>query len=312
MEGSSDIMLKRLPGQRHFESPEASQAERLVWLRPFVRQSGDEVRPPWFLGNRRLLDYLLVYIESGSGTFTVGSATFSVTKGSLIWVPPNVPHQMRGTAAMRCLWFHFDLIYDPARSHWDACIPAHTMDLSPWSAYIHPPVNDPEISAWQGLLNVHNTSEVRDLVFKICRAHTQSPARKAALAGSLLAVLVNLISNGLGAGDTRSTSQGSKMRVAAEHIRADALSVINFETLAYSYGLSETHFRRSFKAVNGISPGKLQQQVKLQKACERLSYSGDSVTRIARYLGYTTVHNFSRAFSTQYGLSPRQYRCSSI
>ena len=61
---NSNNQLK-LPGERHFDSPSADVLTRIMTLKPFVRQSGNDWRIPWFLKSRKLFDYLLVYIPTG-------------------------------------------------------------------------------------------------------------------------------------------------------------------------------------------------------------------------------------------------------
>jgi hypothetical protein len=81
-----------LPGEHQIEVPGLEIQKRMLWLRPFVRQSGDDWRDPWFIKKRILLDYLLVLIADGTGLFSVGESTFDVGKGDLIWIPPATLH----------------------------------------------------------------------------------------------------------------------------------------------------------------------------------------------------------------------------
>jgi len=93
-----------LPGGQPVASPAPESIARLMHLRPYVRQTGDDWRKPWFLKLRKLFDYLVVYIAEGSRRFTVRDSTFHVTKGDLIWVPPDTPHEMEGYAPIIWTW----------------------------------------------------------------------------------------------------------------------------------------------------------------------------------------------------------------
>jgi len=53
-------------------------------LRPYVRQTGCGWRSPWLLKNRKILDYLLVFIPQGKGIFKIGDQEFPVESGDLI------------------------------------------------------------------------------------------------------------------------------------------------------------------------------------------------------------------------------------
>lgn len=52
----------------------------------------------------------------------------------------------------------------------------------------------------------------------------------------------------------------------------------------------------------------MARQVRHQRACDLLQYTNSGIAHIAYRLGYTSVTNFSHAFSTESGMSPRGYR----
>ena len=68
----------------------------LDWIRPYVRQCGDQRRPPWKLEDRCLLDFLLVYIAEGTGLFVIDGVRYDVAPGELYWIPPRTVHHMEG------------------------------------------------------------------------------------------------------------------------------------------------------------------------------------------------------------------------
>ncbi|RBW51633.1 hypothetical protein DS909_18780 [Phaeobacter gallaeciensis] len=55
----------------------------------------------------------------------------------------------------------------------------------------------------------------------------------------------------------------------------------------------------------GVSFRMLVNDVRMQRARELLGLKGTSVTTVATVLGYSSPNNFSRAFSTRFGMSPR-------
>ena len=86
-------------------------------LSPYVRGALEHWREPWHIPRRVVLDYLLVYIVSGTGPFSVGDDRFDVGPGDLIWIPPGVLHEMRGVSpTMFVAYLHFDLVHDVERS----------------------------------------------------------------------------------------------------------------------------------------------------------------------------------------------------
>jgi AraC-like DNA-binding protein len=75
--------------------------------------------------------------------------------------------------------------------------------------------------------------------------------------------------------------------------------------------LSVSHFRKLFRETHGESPRDMQNRALMQKACELVLHSSWSITEIAYQLGFSTVHNFSRAFRREIGVSPQGYRRTS-
>jgi AraC-like DNA-binding protein len=79
--------------------------------------------------------------------------------------------------------------------------------------------------------------------------------------------------------------------------------------LAEAAGLSCRTLQRKL-AQAGTSYRSLLKSASLRMAQQRLSGSSIRVTDIAAELGYTDVSNFARAFQSQVGLSPSEYRAA--
>lgn len=298
-----------IPGQRHIDAPAGGDAARLVRMRPFVRQSGDEWREPWLLRRRKLLDYLLVYIAEGDGRFVVGEQSFGVSAGDVVWIPPDTVHEMAGMhRLMHVLYVHFDLLYDPRRSHWDACIPGEVLDLRPWRHLMHPPVDDPVIGRWCGKLPVRTTAAVMSLTETICLEHRRTPAASGILFSGLMLQLLHELLSGVAEKYGGGGLHDRDMRRAAAIIHESTDRELDVGALAQRMGLSESHFRKLFRETHGLSARATHRRARMQRACKLLAYSRLNVSQVAHALGFATVHNFSRAFHEVVGMSPSQYR----
>lgn len=78
--------------------------------------------------------------------------------------------------------------------------------------------------------------------------------------------------------------------------------------MAADAGMSHSGFRKKFRRVTGMPPGKYLQEVRINRACEWLRQSNLSVTEIAMRLGFDTVFYFSRVFKKKTGMSATEYR----
>lgn len=72
--------------------------------------------------------------------------------------------------------------------------------------------------------------------------------------------------------------------------------------------LSQTQFRRIFSASTGMAPKQYVDNVRIQKAAERLCSSRDPIATVANAFGYRDEYHFSRRFKTMTGLPPSVYR----
>ncbi|MDQ8186618.1 AraC family transcriptional regulator [Pelagicoccus sp. SDUM812002] len=90
-----------------------------------------------------------------------------------------------------------------------------------------------------------------------------------------------------------------------EHRLADSISIVQ---IAEALSLSESHLRKRFKVLTGISLGSYLVHYKLNRAVKLLVHSDDSLTQIALDCGYESLAAFSRSFKKQLGSTPSSYR----
>ncbi|WP_439564610.1 helix-turn-helix domain-containing protein [Microcella sp.] len=91
------------------------------------------------------------------------------------------------------------------------------------------------------------------------------------------------------------------------------LALQAFETLSVSerarqLGLSVEELRREVARQTGLTPLEYVLDRRVARACELLTSSNETITRIARGVGYTDAAYFSRLFSERVGMSPRRFR----
>jgi AraC-like DNA-binding protein len=285
--------------------------QRVFRLRPFVRLARADWRGPWVIEERRLMDYLLVYIDRGAGFFSIDGRGFSVGPGDLIWFPPNALHEMRGDSPrMHVLYIHFDLLYDKVRSARARILRGGERNLGADERFIHPMLKDPLIGTWRGKLPVANAAAIHALIWQV--AVEDQGGRDPLLCAGLILQIVGEIARGLSPAATRARGHWPSLQRAAEEILRQAGQPLNIPALAQQAHLSVSHFRRLFREVHNKSPRDYHELARANKACEMILQTRSTITAISRELGFSTVHNFSRAFRRMLGVSPRAYRKRAI
>ena len=292
-------MIDREPGLRGELDQDLAAA-----LSPYVRGALEHLRGPWHIPGRAVLDYLLVHIVSGTGRFTVGDDSFDVGPGDLIWIPPGVLHEMCGhPPRMFVAYLHFDLVYDPQRSPRVRSGAAYPGGPHP---DLHPPFARPPVAGWRGKLSVVNGPAIYALM-KRAIAEQRGARRPLCVAGLMLEI-IGEIATGLSPSATAAGARWPALRRAAERIFAAPEAELDLAALAHAAQLSESHFRKLFRETHGESPRAMRNRALMARACELVLHGGASLSEIAFQLGFSTVHNFSRAFSREIGLPPGDYR----
>jgi AraC-like DNA-binding protein len=299
--GYAGSMTSRMPGT-------ASGSELLGMLRPYVRHCGDERRSAWLLRRRRILDHLVVSIADGQGRFQVGTATWLVQPGDVVWIPPDTDHEMEGFApGMTCPYLHGDLLYRPAVSHWDFSIPGGTTDLSAFAPLMHPPLTHPDLLGLAGLHRGPAARRTGDLIREICREAARGlPYATLRISALFLDVITELL-RGRGVVGSIGDTHAPLLEDAAARLRRLGERA-QISDLADAAGLSPSRFRELFARQFGLSPRAYGKAARIRRAKELLVASPLSISEVARRVGFADVHAFSKAFRISTGVPPRDYR----
>lgn len=281
------------------------EASLFQCLRPWVRHCGDAHRPAWYIGKRRLLDFLLVGVGQGRGRFRLGQQTFPVQTGDLFWIPPDTEHELWGDPpGMQVPYLHFDLRYDPARSHWDFSIPGGCLDLSEHAALMHPPLAEPRLQALAGRIRHPGGQRVISLMRTLCAEAARGGAWSSLrLSGLLLQILAEILRLDESDGQVHLLELEYTAAFMREHCHRD----LRMQALAQRAGLSPSHFREQFQRHFACSPREYIRQARINYAKDLMLTGGGSLTIIAGACGFASVHAFSRAFRAVVGIPPSDW-----
>ncbi len=100
---------------------------------------------------------------------------------------------------------------------------------------------------------------------------------------------------------------GHRMRLALEMIAESPSRHWPVASLAKSCGLSPDLFCRRFQEAVGKPPRRFVVELRMRTAANRLLHDGVAIKEAAREAGYSTVHSFSRAFTSVFGSGPAAY-----
>jgi transcriptional regulator GlxA family with amidase domain len=102
---------------------------------------------------------------------------------------------------------------------------------------------------------------------------------------------------------------GDKAVLNVQHyLQVNFAKSISISDLADLSCLGERTFLRRFVKATGVKPNQYLQQLRIQKACDWIESSHDSVELIATKVGYEDVSAFRKIFIKTMGLTPREFR----
>src|ERR1044072_8789445 len=85
----------------------------------------------------------------------------------------------------------------------------------------------------------------------------------------------------------------------------EPISLRDMSRVAY---ISEFHFNRVFHRITGLPPNKFISAMRLDEAKRLLLNTNLSITDICFEVGYNSLSTFTRRFTQQVGLGPREFR----
>lgn len=108
-----------------------------------------------------------------------------------------------------------------------------------------------------------------------------------------------------------SAHSAAQVRLAREIERylTDHISEhVTLKEISRELHLSETHIRRTFQCVYGVTPRVFILEQKIESAARMLEQTDISVLEIANAHGYENASKFSSAFRNVKGMAPNEYR----
>jgi len=152
-----------------------------------------------------------------------------------------------------------------------------------------------------------------DRLYKAALCAGANPALKASLAIEALALWPErgvFDAGGMSLAETQAPPGEDPFQRALDLVENSFAKQLKIERLAKDAGISRRQLERRFKAVFGIGPQDYLDRRKLKVAQENLSQDSKPVYLVAKELGFSSVHCFSRWFGRRAGVSPTAFRKS--
>ena len=108
--------------------------------------------------------------------------------------------------------------------------------------------------------------------------------------------------------DSRELGQSSIAEMIVDYLGANVYSGLKLSDVSARFYLGKTQLCKIFNEHVGESPIEYYSRLKMAEAKKLLRDEKLSVSRVSDMLGYSSIHNFSRAFKRFSGFAPTEYK----
>ncbi|MEO3791185.1 helix-turn-helix domain-containing protein [Nonomuraea sp. B10E15] len=254
--------------------------------------------------------WLLLWTEAGEGLVEQGGTSFAVLAGDLAVLGSGAAQHYRvraGAERWRFWWVHFQ-----PRPGWAAWLaPYAEGDGCHLVAGVPPSVHERVDLAFQRALQdarwTPGFAPVAPVEARVPALAVGGPARELVL-GAVEEVLV-LATASARPEATRTGEEGDeRVRRALAIIAAEPGAPHSVASLARAVALSPSRFAHLFAEQTGQTPMRVVRRARAGHAASLLEVTDMDVGQVALACGFVSPFHFSRAFSKEYGMPPRDYR----
>jgi len=274
---------------------------------PYIRLAGYAVRNPWYVPERKLLDYLLVYIQEGQCLFEVDGIPYAVSSGEVCLIQPNVLLTLRGISNTITPFAHLDLFYNPDREQSFPTKPGQ-LDLSAYSHLLQPKLNDFTDMNIPVIIHPKSPQQFKGLLLKMIghwlsdNPYSMYEAQTAA--NELFWEIIKVY------GETNAPihSAPQELNWITSYFSFHLSDSITVQDMAKRANLSTSRFSKLFRKNFGMPPYQYLLHLRLKHAEELLLTSHLKLYQIADYCGFANEQHFSKAYRQKFGISPGSVR----
>ncbi|UVI33183.1 helix-turn-helix transcriptional regulator [Paenibacillus spongiae] len=274
---------------------------------PYIRLCYRFRAADFFQGERRLLDYLILFLEEGRYILQVDGAEYEILPGEFALIQPGVLFTTRGFGSCVVPNAHLDFFYNEERERSFVTTPGQT-NLDSYADLLQPRLIDFPLVNLPVKLVPRQPGKLKDTLYRMIEAFKHNDIHSMLQVQKLATELLQLL---LGDGEHSRSADFEHQQLVAKmnaFLSFNLSSPITVEMMAKHAGYSESHFNTLFNAHFGVTPHQYLLDLRLQKARELLDTQELKLDLIAEYCGFANASHFSKAFKRRYGMSPRYYR----
>lgn len=253
-------------------------------------------------------DHVFTYIQNGKAEFVLNGIKYHVKKGDIILIPPLVPHIIRSTSEETLIQyiFHFDLFYNEKRISWKITDPLdNERKIVPEKEKILSSI--PPISTLDHNFRIETKKKFIGMYHEYINKEKLCYLKLKSSAIDLLFIFLKnqMYSSHLGGKLTKGWIVIKKTINTIQYHYSNPN--LNNLLLSDYVGYSPSYISSLFRSQLGITVHNYITHTRMIHAKKRMLEGNETLTTIAKNVGYTSIYSFSRAFKKNVGITPSDF-----
>ncbi|OCT11712.1 hypothetical protein A8709_27960 [Paenibacillus pectinilyticus] len=271
---------------------------------PYIRECDFAVRKPWNYPERRLLDYLLVFIQEGTCCFWVDDQKYMLVPGQFCLVQPGSLLSLEGLTNTVTPYLHFDIAYNQEREDSLPTRPGQ-IDLSAFTHLMQPTLLDLFGIGVPVEVEPLNPTRLKETLLQTIElTNLHSPIATIRVQHLMMDIILSLIEPYVRDVPAPVPSLNWITSYFSNHMSQP----ISVEEMANRSNLSVSRFSFLFKQRYGVAPHQYLLNMRVNHAKELLANTELTHDEIAVYCGFADLHHFSKMFKQRTGTTPGEHR----
>lgn len=247
--------------------------------------------------------YAFHLVSSGKGKLIVPPHSYAINKGDLIYLPPEMEHSFQYEREDRLS------TYNVYCELW-ALLPSRTEVHLTWDKSLFDErllatfLGGTELEKLPTVIPLHNHSQLSEIFIHIVRQHQKNNGNSELIANTLLkAFVIDLVEV------CQNTSFiDPRIKIIMDRIEKEGHAGCDYESWLKLSGLKKTQFHQLFKLATNLSPKAFLTRTIMKQAVIDLRETNISITDLANSYGFSSIHHFTKQFTSYYGISPSHFR----
>lgn len=274
---------------------------------PYVRDASFPVRSMWYTAPRRLLDYLLMYVQEGEMIARVEGRGHTFGAGDFCLIQPGELHTLEGPGHTITPYVHLDVFYNRARER-SFVVRSGRVDVSGLADLMQPRLEETLGVRVPTRFVPPHPAQFRDTMIKTIGIWQRRDFLGQLESHYLATGLVLAALQGYSRGGSDSPDQPEFLNWITSFMSLHLSEPLSVSDMAARAGLSSSRFSQVFRSRFGRPPHQFLLHLRVQRAQDLLHHTGLTMRDIAAQCGFSDVHHFAKMFKKVSGQTPGSYR----